>query len=171
MSQSHSFNFVLGQNLSLQKCMVRTEDKIGMRWIWKLRFFFSFPLQSHAMCSSSLGNSDQSGSQEKLLVDSQGFGCSPRDSGCYESSENLENGTVSTDNHSCMSYAKPFGPFLGVCALANDYLSSAAWAIAAEKTTNRERSFPGQLTGAWFRSLGGRKISQESGEWMMLRDE
>ncbi|KAM5283428.1 SAM and SH3 domain-containing protein 1 isoform 6-T6 [Hipposideros larvatus] len=38
-------------------------------------------------------NSDQSGSQEKLLADSQGLsGCSPRDSGCYESSENLENG-------------------------------------------------------------------------------
>ncbi|XP_076782945.1 SAM and SH3 domain-containing protein 1 isoform X2 [Arvicanthis niloticus] len=38
-------------------------------------------------------NSDQSGSQEKLLVDSQGLsGRSPRDSGCYESSENLENG-------------------------------------------------------------------------------
>ncbi|XP_030742707.1 SAM and SH3 domain-containing protein 1 [Echinops telfairi] len=38
-------------------------------------------------------NSDQSGSQEKLLVDSQGLsGCSPRDSGCFESSENLEHG-------------------------------------------------------------------------------
>ncbi|XP_069866838.1 SAM and SH3 domain-containing protein 1 isoform X4 [Dipodomys merriami] len=38
-------------------------------------------------------NSDQSGSQEKLLVDSQGLsGCSPRDSGCYEGSENLDNG-------------------------------------------------------------------------------
>ncbi|XP_025019677.1 SAM and SH3 domain-containing protein 1 isoform X2 [Python bivittatus] len=37
-------------------------------------------------------NSDQSGSQEKLLVDGQDVsGCSPRDSGCYESSENLEN--------------------------------------------------------------------------------
>ncbi|KAH0622368.1 hypothetical protein JD844_024619, partial [Phrynosoma platyrhinos] len=37
-------------------------------------------------------NSDQSGSQEKLLVESQGLsGCSPRDSGCFESSENLEN--------------------------------------------------------------------------------
>ncbi|XP_032999850.1 SAM and SH3 domain-containing protein 1 isoform X4 [Lacerta agilis] len=37
-------------------------------------------------------NSDQSGSQEKLLIDGQGLsGCSPRDSGCYESSENLEN--------------------------------------------------------------------------------
>ncbi|XP_032910071.1 SAM and SH3 domain-containing protein 1-like isoform X4 [Catharus ustulatus] len=35
-------------------------------------------------------NSDQSGSQEKLLIEGQG--CSPRDSGCYESSENLENG-------------------------------------------------------------------------------
>ncbi|VTJ67793.1 Hypothetical predicted protein [Marmota monax] len=38
-------------------------------------------------------NSDQSGSQEKLLMDSQGLsGCSPRDSGCYESSENLDHG-------------------------------------------------------------------------------
>ncbi|XP_075410526.1 SAM and SH3 domain-containing protein 1 isoform X3 [Tenrec ecaudatus] len=38
-------------------------------------------------------NSDQSGSQEKLLVDSQGLsGCSPRDSGCFESSENLAHG-------------------------------------------------------------------------------
>ncbi|XP_040483869.1 SAM and SH3 domain-containing protein 1 isoform X2 [Ursus maritimus] len=38
-------------------------------------------------------NSDQSGSQEKLLMDSPGLsGCSPRDSGCYESSENLEHG-------------------------------------------------------------------------------
>lgn len=37
-------------------------------------------------------NSDQSGSQEKLLIDGQGLsGCSPRDSGCYESNENLEN--------------------------------------------------------------------------------
>ena len=43
--------------------------------------------------SHPLGNSDQSGSQEKLLIEGQGLtGCSPRDSGCYESSENLENG-------------------------------------------------------------------------------
>uniref|UniRef100_A0A8D0GJS1 SAM and SH3 domain containing 1 n=1 Tax=Sphenodon punctatus TaxID=8508 RepID=A0A8D0GJS1_SPHPU len=40
-------------------------------------------------------NSDQSGSQKKLLIDGQGLsGCSPRDSGCYESSENLENGKM-----------------------------------------------------------------------------
>uniref|UniRef100_F6QHR2 SAM and SH3 domain containing 1 n=1 Tax=Monodelphis domestica TaxID=13616 RepID=F6QHR2_MONDO len=40
-------------------------------------------------------NSDQSGSQEKLLIDSQGLsGRSPRDSGCYEGSENLENGNT-----------------------------------------------------------------------------
>ncbi|XP_074920133.1 SAM and SH3 domain-containing protein 1 isoform X3 [Chelonoidis abingdonii] len=38
-------------------------------------------------------NSDQSGSQEKLLIEGQGLSrCSPRDSGCYESTENLENG-------------------------------------------------------------------------------
>ncbi|XP_054990892.1 SAM and SH3 domain-containing protein 1 isoform X2 [Sorex araneus] len=61
-------------------------------------------------------NSDQSGSQEKLLVDSQGLrGCSPRDSGCYESSENLENGkTRKTGLPSAKSSAegsllKPFG--------------------------------------------------------------
>ncbi|XP_075452779.1 SAM and SH3 domain-containing protein 1 isoform X4 [Ascaphus truei] len=38
-------------------------------------------------------NSDHSGSQEKLLQEGEcPSGCSPRDSGCYESSENLENG-------------------------------------------------------------------------------
>lgn len=51
------------------------------------------------LCIHSPGNSDQSGSQEKLLVDSQGLsGRSPRDSGCYESSENLENGNVGPDH-------------------------------------------------------------------------
>uniref|UniRef100_A0A670Z3K0 SAM and SH3 domain-containing protein 1 n=1 Tax=Pseudonaja textilis TaxID=8673 RepID=A0A670Z3K0_PSETE len=45
-------------------------------------------------------NSDQSGSQEKLLVDGQDLsGCSPRDSGCYESSENLENGNPSSSGY------------------------------------------------------------------------
>ncbi|XP_058163609.1 SAM and SH3 domain-containing protein 1 isoform X2 [Dasypus novemcinctus] len=39
------------------------------------------------------GSSDHSGSQEKLLADGQGLrGGSPRDSGCYESSENLDSG-------------------------------------------------------------------------------
>ncbi|XP_076999541.1 SAM and SH3 domain-containing protein 1 isoform X2 [Tamandua tetradactyla] len=38
-------------------------------------------------------NSDQSGSQEKLLMDSQGLNrCSPRDSGCYEGSEPPDSG-------------------------------------------------------------------------------
>ncbi|KAM4771422.1 SAM and SH3 domain-containing protein 1-like isoform 2-T2 [Rhinophrynus dorsalis] len=38
-------------------------------------------------------NSDHSGSQEKLLTEGESTsGCSPRDSGCYEGSENLENG-------------------------------------------------------------------------------
>ncbi|XP_035179143.1 SAM and SH3 domain-containing protein 1 isoform X6 [Oxyura jamaicensis] len=45
-------------------------------------------------------NSDQSGSQEKLLIEGQGLtGCSPRDSGCYESSENLENGKTRRTCH------------------------------------------------------------------------
>nr|XP_020482849.1 SAM and SH3 domain-containing protein 1-like isoform X1 [Labrus bergylta] len=44
--------------------------------------------------SSDLERSSQSGgSQEKLLLDRRGLvGDSPRDSGCYESNENLENG-------------------------------------------------------------------------------
>lgn len=46
-----------------------------------------------------LGSSDPellSGSQEKLLSEGRGLvGDSPRDSGCYESSENLENGNES----------------------------------------------------------------------------
>uniref|UniRef100_G1KG51 SAM and SH3 domain-containing protein 1 n=1 Tax=Anolis carolinensis TaxID=28377 RepID=G1KG51_ANOCA len=51
-------------------------------------------------------NSDQSGSQEKLLGDGQGLsGCSPRDSGCYESSENLENGNTKT-RKSCLLPSK-----------------------------------------------------------------
>lgn len=78
--------------------MVMTEDKTGT-WLTG-ELCFSFPLWVHALCSPSPGNSDQSGSQEKLLVDSQALsGCSPRDSGCYESSENLENGNVGTDHH------------------------------------------------------------------------
>lgn len=44
----------------------------------------------------SPGSSDPerlSGSQEKLLSEGRGLvGDSPRDSGCYESNENLENG-------------------------------------------------------------------------------
>ncbi|XP_057876148.1 SAM and SH3 domain-containing protein 1-like isoform X4 [Melospiza georgiana] len=49
-------------------------------------------------------NSDQSGSQEKLLIEGQGLsGCSPRDSGCYESSENLENGKT---RRSCLPPSK-----------------------------------------------------------------
>ncbi|XP_066461552.1 SAM and SH3 domain-containing protein 1 isoform X3 [Eleutherodactylus coqui] len=38
-------------------------------------------------------NSDHSGSQEKLLAEGESrSGCSPRDSGCYESNENIEHG-------------------------------------------------------------------------------
>ncbi|XP_058880096.1 SAM and SH3 domain-containing protein 1-like isoform X5 [Acipenser ruthenus] len=45
--------------------------------------------------NSDMEKSAHSGSQEKLLSDGQGLtGESPRDSGCYESSENLENGKI-----------------------------------------------------------------------------
>ena len=43
--------------------------------------------------SSDPERSGLSGSQEKLLSEGRGLvGDSPRDSGCYESNENLENG-------------------------------------------------------------------------------
>lgn len=64
-------------------------------------------------------NSDQSGSQEKLLIDSQTLrGCSPRDSGCYESSENLENGKTRKIGLPCSKSTteaslKPFSKNLG----------------------------------------------------------
>lgn len=46
--------------------------------------------------SSDPERSGLSGSQEKLLSEGRGLvGDSPRDSGCYESNENLENGNDS----------------------------------------------------------------------------
>lgn len=46
-------------------------------------------------------------------MDSPGLsGCSPRDSGCYESSENLEHGNGHTDNYECAFISKPFGSFM-----------------------------------------------------------
>ncbi|KAK2826568.1 hypothetical protein Q5P01_020782 [Channa striata] len=50
-------------------------------------------LQEYDGSSDPEKGSQSGGSQEKLLVDRQGLtGDSPRDSGCYESNENLENG-------------------------------------------------------------------------------
>ncbi len=56
---------------------------------------YTFP---NFVCVCFLGSSDPersalSGSQEKLLCEGHGLMAdSPRDSGCYESNENLENG-------------------------------------------------------------------------------
>ena len=45
--------------------------------------------------SSDVERSTLSGSQEKLLCEGRGLeGDSPRDSGCYESNENLVNGNL-----------------------------------------------------------------------------
>uniref|UniRef100_A0A3Q1HNY7 Sterile alpha motif domain-containing protein 5 n=1 Tax=Acanthochromis polyacanthus TaxID=80966 RepID=A0A3Q1HNY7_9TELE len=50
-------------------------------------------LQEYDGSSDPERNSPSGGSQEKLLLDRRGLlGDSPRDSGCYESNENLENG-------------------------------------------------------------------------------
>lgn len=53
-----------------------------------------------ALCIAGSSDPERSGqsesSQEKLLPDRRGLlGDSPRDSGCYESNENLENGNDS----------------------------------------------------------------------------
>lgn len=54
------------------------------------RILMNFPIFSG---SSDPERSGLSGSQEKLLSEGRGLvGDSPRDSGCYESNENLENG-------------------------------------------------------------------------------
>lgn len=47
-----------------------------------------------ALCPAGSSDPERgAGSQEKLLLERRGLlGDSPRDSGCYESSENLENG-------------------------------------------------------------------------------
>nr|XP_043905727.1 SAM and SH3 domain-containing protein 1-like [Solea senegalensis] len=56
--------------------------------------------------SSDPERSGLSGSQEKLLSEGRGLvGDSPRDSGCYESNENLENGKSRKTSRSCRSSA------------------------------------------------------------------
>ncbi|KAK6489065.1 SAM and SH3 domain-containing protein 1a isoform X2 [Huso huso] len=58
--------------------------------------------------NSDMEKSSHSGSQETLLSDGQGLtGESPRDSGCYESSENLENGKIRKSLLSTKSSAEP----------------------------------------------------------------
>lgn len=77
--------------------------------LWKVKFNCSILLRSQDLTVCPLlvvlclaGSSDpergsqSGGSQEKLLLDRRGLmGDSPRDSGCYESNENLENGNDS----------------------------------------------------------------------------
>ncbi|XP_034018587.1 SAM and SH3 domain-containing protein 1a isoform X7 [Thalassophryne amazonica] len=66
--------------------------------------------------SSDVEHSALSGSQEKLLSEGQGLlGDSPRDSGCYESSENLDNGKnqkASRSGHSSTNQPSPDYPTL-----------------------------------------------------------
>lgn len=56
-----------------------------------------FSVSLYLLGSSDPERSGLSGSQEKLLSEGRGLvGDSPRDSGCYESNENLENGNDSS---------------------------------------------------------------------------
>lgn len=56
-------------------------------------------------------------------MDSPGLsGCSPRDSGCYESSENLEHGNGHTDNYECAFISKPLGSFMTLSSSAREML-------------------------------------------------
>ncbi|KAM3595183.1 uncharacterized protein V6R79_019581 [Siganus canaliculatus] len=66
-------------------------------------------LQEYDGSSDPERNSQSGGSQEKLLLDRRGLaGDSPRDSGCYESNENLENGR---DRRTSVAMSRPSSGF------------------------------------------------------------
>ncbi|XP_057678250.1 SAM and SH3 domain-containing protein 1a isoform X4 [Corythoichthys intestinalis] len=101
-----------------------------------------------------------SGSQEKLLSEGQGLvGDSPRDSGCYESNENLENGKCKKASHSGRSSAaqSPDYPSLPMT------LSSEAF---QQNAKNQRSIFPKSLFSKsslkGFNLLGRRKTQRRS---------
>ncbi|XP_077442924.1 SAM and SH3 domain-containing protein 1a isoform X10 [Stigmatopora argus] len=108
--------------------------------------------------SSDPERSGLSGSQEKLLSEGQGLvGDSPRDSGCYESNENLENGKCKKAPHSGDSSAvqSPDYPTLPM-TLSNESMQQNA--------KNQRSVFPKTLFGKpslkGFNLLGRRKTQR-----------
>ncbi|XP_074540725.1 SAM and SH3 domain-containing protein 1a isoform X6 [Halichoeres trimaculatus] len=102
-----------------------------------------------------------SGSQEKLLSEGQGLvGDSPRDSGCYESNENLENGKSKKTSRSCRSSAGLQSPDYPTLPMT---LSTEA---LQQNNKNQRTKFPKSFfikpTLKGFNLLGLRKTQRRS---------
>uniref|UniRef100_A0A8B9JKY2 SAM and SH3 domain containing 1a n=1 Tax=Astyanax mexicanus TaxID=7994 RepID=A0A8B9JKY2_ASTMX len=105
-----------------------------------------------------------SGSQEKLLCEGQGLvGDSPRDSGCYESNENLENGK----NRKTSRSSRSSSGFESGRIQSPDYptLPMTRSTEALQHQTKKERKFPKHflprpIKGFSLRGLGLRKKSR-----------
>uniref|UniRef100_A0A3Q3N3B6 SAM and SH3 domain containing 1a n=1 Tax=Mastacembelus armatus TaxID=205130 RepID=A0A3Q3N3B6_9TELE len=102
-----------------------------------------------------------SGSQEKLLSEGRGLvGDSPRDSGCYESNENLENGKsrkVSRSNRSSAGLQSPDYPTLPM-TLSTEALQQNG----KNQRTKFPRSFFSKPSLKSFNLLGLRKAQRQS---------
>uniref|UniRef100_A0A8B9JK57 SAM and SH3 domain containing 1a n=1 Tax=Astyanax mexicanus TaxID=7994 RepID=A0A8B9JK57_ASTMX len=114
--------------------------------------------------SSDPERSGLSGSQEKLLCEGQGLvGDSPRDSGCYESNENLENGK----NRKTSRSSRSSSGFESGRIQSPDYptLPMTRSTEALQHQTKKERKFPKHflprpIKGFSLRGLGLRKKSR-----------
>ncbi|CAB1331267.1 unnamed protein product, partial [Coregonus sp. 'balchen'] len=79
-------------------------ERINLKVQYKHRQTHTLNLIVTTLHSDPDRSGQSGGSQEKLLLDRQGpLGDSPRDSGCYESNENLENGGTGKKTSSSMS--------------------------------------------------------------------
>uniref|UniRef100_A0A7N8WRX5 SAM and SH3 domain containing 1a n=1 Tax=Mastacembelus armatus TaxID=205130 RepID=A0A7N8WRX5_9TELE len=111
--------------------------------------------------SSDPERSGLSGSQEKLLSEGRGLvGDSPRDSGCYESNENLENGKsrkVSRSNRSSAGLQSPDYPTLPM-TLSTEALQQNG----KNQRTKFPRSFFSKPSLKSFNLLGLRKAQRQS---------
>ncbi|KAI4905375.1 hypothetical protein NFI96_016359 [Prochilodus magdalenae] len=111
--------------------------------------------------SSDPERSALSGSQEKLLCEGRGLvGDSPRDSGCYESNENLENGKNRKTSRSSRGFESGR-------IQSTDYptLPMTRSTEALQHQTKKERKFPKHflprpIKGFSLRALGLRKRSR-----------
>ncbi|KAF3702874.1 SAM and SH3 domain-containing protein 1 Proline-glutamate repeat-containing protein [Channa argus] len=111
--------------------------------------------------SSDPERSGLSGSQEKLLSESRGLvGDSPRDSGCYESNENLENGKsrkVSRSSRSSAGLQSPDYPTLPMTRS-----TEALQQNSKNQRTKFPRSFFIKPSLKGFNLLGLRKAQRQS---------
>ncbi|XP_064412034.1 SAM and SH3 domain-containing protein 1a isoform X2 [Latimeria chalumnae] len=92
--------------------------------------------------NSEAEQSGQLDSQEKLLLDGQSLnGCSPRDSGCYESSENLENGKSKKASHGQLSIKSSASQDLSRTQLADYPTLPLTKSVEALQNGGKEKRF------------------------------